>query len=78
MEYRRKVQFVDAFQSGVDDIPGWFHMALVCGIAWVDDFGQIGLHDRIVLLGDYIIKGIYGEMWVCEGTYFDAYYEKNE
>ena len=82
MEYRKKPVIIDAFKwtSGPDQIedPEWIIEAIRNKTV---EFGELGMRIvtlegvMIASLGDYIIKGIKGEIYPCKPDIFEATYE---
>jgi hypothetical protein len=71
MKYRKKPVIVEAFQFGVDDIPDWF--LLDERVVWGNKEGKTPLFCIIKTssglvtgdCGDYVIKGIDEEIYIC-------------
>lgn len=90
MKYRKKPVIIDAFQwtGGPDqkDDPEWIIKAIMDGDAWFENVGTPevklmirtleGVHEASV--GDYIIRGIAGEIYPCKPDIFAATYELAE
>jgi hypothetical protein len=79
MKYRKKPIIIEAFQFGVDEQPEWCeHGGKVMIVAsplkvcaYIDT-----LEGRMTAeVGDYIIKGIKGEIYPCKPDIFEATYE---
>lgn len=82
MKYIKKPIEVEAFRLGFDEVPEWFtnHTDLIyfnqiegqvfCTIRTLDD--KI---NGAASTGDYIIKGIHGEMYPCKADVFESSYE---
>ena len=91
-EYRKKPVIIEAFQydgdlidrTGHYYVPEWAQHANFEGVLYFDEFegksGELfvktleGIHHASV--GDYIIKGIKGELYPCKPDIFEATYEK--
>jgi hypothetical protein len=65
------------------DFPEWFDKAKKNGIVWFTNIGSIEYMEIKTLEGtilarngDYIIKGIRGEIYPCKPKIFEATYEK--
>ena len=89
MKYRKKPVEIEAFKydgdfrawDGSSYVPDW------AVDAWEDDilrFRQSELYIRTLegemhaSVGDYIIKGVQGEIYACKPDIFEATYEKAE
>lgn len=85
--YKKKPITVEAFQwnecLSIDEQPDWFIKAREEKIVWFIDTIQ-GLVCKIDTLegimkvsnGDYIIKGIKGEIYPCKSDIFEATYDE--
>lgn len=87
MKYRKKPVVIEAFLydgefTGRDSnpgVPGWAMNALTTGTIWFKG-GDLfistmeGVHHASV--GDYIIKGVAGELYPCKPDIFAATYEE--
>ena len=87
MKYRKKPVMIDAFQWTADEHqgedPDWIIKAIMDGDAWFENAGSSdvkfmirtleGVHEAKV--GDYIIRGIAGEIYPCKPDIFRATYE---
>ena len=77
MKYRKKPVEVEAFRYGYDDEPEWFlNSGMVkdiqneyCTICTLEG-------DMRGNKGDYIIKGLRGELYPCKTDIFEKSYEK--
>lgn len=77
MKYRKKPVEVEAFRYGYDDEPEWFlNSGMVkdiqneyCTICTLEG-------DMRGNRGDYIIKGLRGELYPCKLDIFEKSYEK--
>ena len=77
MKYRKKPVEVEAFRFGYDDEPEWFlNSGMVkdiqneyCTICTLEG-------DMRGNRGDYIIKGLRGELYPCKPDIFEKSYEK--
>jgi hypothetical protein len=89
MKYRKKPVVIEAFKLGYDSIPDWFmdkvsnkevSLNLQCGKPPVGGTAAIETLEGVMLAesGDYIIKGIKGELYPCKPDIFEATYEKVE
>ena len=84
-KYRKKPVVIEAFKLGVDEMPQWFKDACFSGKASVFNRPD-GMHADICTLeglhhanyGDYIIKGVKGELYPCKPDIFEMTYDKVE
>ena len=90
MKYRKAPVLVDAFKF-TDDVefiaPDWFTQAVVDETVFIDrslDNGHVHIYGCTIenpdgrmkaKLGDYIIRGIYGEIYPCKADIFLKTYE---
>ncbi len=76
MKFRKKPVVIEAFKFGVDEIPTWF----------LDDETVLGYDSKSCTIGtlegemtgrngDWIIKGVHGELYPCKPDIFEATYE---
>lgn len=78
-KYRKKTIVVDAFQWLMDDVPEWITSAIRDDTINFDIRGMIiSTPDGEMLAspGDYIIKGVNGELYPCKHDIFEQTYEK--
>jgi len=81
--YRKKPVVVEAFKLGEHDIPYWF-MKIPELIMKRLESGSIAFviptleGNMEANLGDYIIKGVKGEIYPCKSDIFEITYEKLE
>ena len=83
MKYRKKPVVIEAFQLGVDYIPDWFMDAVTknaiilrgdykretsCDIETLEGWNHANY-------GDYIIRGVKGEIYPCKPDIFKMTYE---
>lgn len=89
MKYRKKPVVVDAFQLGKDPMPDWFADAITgnrvilhgssSGFYHEKDTNadirtlEGGMHANY---GDYIIRGVQGELYPCKAYIFEMTYER--
>ena len=84
MIYRKKPVVVEAFKFGIDYIPDWFmdkvttneiilHDSSIADICNVDINTLEGVMHASY--GDYIIKGVNGEIYPCKPDIFEKTYE---
>ena len=78
MKYRKKPVVVEAFRYGFDSVPEWFSEAAIT--MRVDGgIGVITLEGCMYAnKGDYIVKGVRGEIYPCKSDIFEETYEKVE
>ena len=92
MKFRKKPIVIEAFRLGFDDEPEWFnkekHITYHPAIMDKDlDSGKITRLPSFCMIqtlegamrgdiGDYIIKGIKGEIYPCKADIFEASYEE--
>ena len=76
-KFVKKPIVIEAFQFGVDDIPDWFKAKYI-----TFDNGDltacIGTLEGDMLFhnGDYVIKGVEGELYPCRKRIFEKTYEE--
>ena len=83
MKYRKKPVVIESFRLGIDCIPDWFMEKAVVGDAHI--YGE-PIKAKVKTLegvmtanfGDFIIKGVKGEIYPCKADIFYATYEKCE
>jgi hypothetical protein len=89
--YRKKPVVIEAFRFYIDDMPDWFMDKVSTNEITLHNcaYGVYPLEDSYCLIetleglmrgegGDYIIKGIQGEVYPCKSDIFEATYEKVE
>lgn len=88
MKYRKKPIVVEAFQYDGDFIdrnenpyvPVWAIYAEEMDVLYFTDDGELYVKtlegDMHVSVGDYIIRGIFGELYACKPDIFYETYEK--
>lgn len=89
-KYRKKPVVIEAFKwtgdiNQIED-PEWIIEAIEKGLVWFNDIGTKDVTMEIKTLegnhianrGDYIIKGIVGELYPCKPDIFEMTYEKVE
>ena len=82
MKYRKKPVIIEAFRFGVDDMPNWFLSDE--RVVWGNKEAEKPLFCIIKTLsglvtgdyGDYVIKGIDEEIYVCKAEAFLMSYEE--
>lgn len=79
MRVRKRPVEVEAFQTGSADVPQWMLDAVNNGTAFYDRLGRLTIRtlegDHLAWPGDWIIRGIKGELYPCKPDIFDATYE---
>lgn len=79
MKYCKKPLVIEAFKFRVDDCPDWFMDKVSVNeiISTETEYSINTLEGWMVCqYGDYIIKGIAGEIYPCRADIFEASYEK--
>lgn len=87
-KYRKKLFVIEAFKwtgdlEQVED-PVWMIEAVKKGMAWFNNVGTENVNMEIKTLegnhianrGDYIIRGVKGELYPCKPDIFEMTYEK--
>jgi hypothetical protein len=77
MQYRKKPIVIEAFKYGYDDFPEWFigsDYYVNTEHHWLVIKTLEG--DMAASLGDYIIKGVKGELYPCKRDIFEETYEQ--
>jgi len=80
-KYRKKPSEVEAFRFSVDNPPDWFTQARADGtIVLQSDCAIIETLEGKMRAdaGDWIIRGVKGELYPCKPSIFDLTYEKIE
>ena len=81
MKFRKKPVVIEAFQYYVDSIPDWF-MDRVSTNEIVMQPDGCEIHTREGKMhgdvGDFIIRGVKGEVYPCKPDIFEATYEAVE
>lgn len=85
MKYRKKPVIVEAFRWGYDQEPDWYKEAVNKGSVFEQKHYE---HPYCVIktlegnhgcsYGDYIIKGVKGELYPCKPDIFEMTYERVE
>ena len=75
MKYRRKPVVIEAFQLGTDAVPEWF-TPLVSSDGHADIVTLEGTMRADA--GDFVIKGVKGELYPCKPDIFAATYKADE
>lgn len=79
-KYRKKPVVIDAFLLGVDAKPEWFRESEVATIELTEDTIEICYINTLegvmtAIEGDYIIRGVNGELYPCKADIFEKTYE---
>jgi len=76
-KYRKKPIVVDVFQWLMDDVPEWITSAIRANKINFDLRMIISTPEGEMLAspGDYIIKGVKGELYPCKPDIFEQTYE---
>lgn len=79
MKYRKKPVVIEAFRLGFEPLPEWALLEptlRVCVFHGVTDASIQTLEGKMLANhGDYVIKGIRGELYPCKPDIFEATYE---
>lgn len=82
MKYRKKPIVIEAFQIGFDKEPNWFvgsPFVEVVSADYCHKFYIKTLEGRMFAgFGDWIIKGVNGELYPCKADIFEKTYEAAE
>lgn len=90
MKYRKKPVVIEAFQWTADkyqtEDPQWIVDAIEKGEVWFNSISPCNLNmeiktlegNHIANIGDYIIKGVKGEIYPCKPDIFEMTYELAE
>jgi hypothetical protein len=80
MKYRKKPVVIEAFKFSIDIMPDWFYDYVNIGTIGKYENGKCIIKtlegNMTVNEGDYIIKGINGEVYPCKSDIFLKIYEK--
>ena len=89
MKYRKKPIEVEAFRLGIDDIPDWFMDKVTTNDIvlhgkssgfehYNDTNADIKILEGIIHanFGDFIIRGVKGEIYPCKPAIFEKIYEE--
>lgn len=90
-EYRKKPVVVEAFKFYVDSMPDWFINKVITNEVILQncDYSRYELDEAYCEIqtlegtmvgngGDYIIKGVQGEIYPCKSDIFESTYERVE
>lgn len=79
MKYRKKPVVIDAFEFCENFVPNWGISAYNDGVIYFDDKEECFIKtlegDHHVSIGDYIIRGVNGELYTCKPDIFEKTYE---
>lgn len=83
-QYRKKPVVIEAFKYGIDPRPDWFNDKVTSNeiVTHVEDsslyYCEIKTLEGIMRggCGDYIIKGVQGEIYPCKPEIFEMTYDK--
>lgn len=79
-KYRKKPVVVEAFKFGVDEYPSWFYEKVLNHevFAHIEGYVEILTLEGVMTAkaGDYIIRGVQGELYPCKPDIFDQTYEE--
>ena len=85
MKYRKKPVEVEAFRMGIDNIPDWFMDKITSNeIILSRNLDETYCHIETLEgtmkadYGDYIIRGVNGEIYPCKPDIFEKTYERAE
>lgn len=87
MKYRKKPVEVEAFRLGIDFIPDWFMDKVTNNdiLLMINSVGDIRCASIKTLegtmtanFGDFIIKGVKGEIYPCKADIFYSTYEETK
>ena len=81
MKYRKKPVVIEAFRFQIDDyMPDWFADAVSDCMVTVYKDGTCHINtlegQMLANKGDYVIRGVSGEMYPCKPDIFEKTYEK--
>jgi hypothetical protein len=83
MKWRKKPVVIEAFCLGVDNIPDWFmdkvssNDCILRGDGWNLTHAEIPTLEGVMVAnkGDFVIKGVKGEIYPCKPDIFKMLYE---
>lgn len=85
LRYRKRPVEIEAFRWLREDWPEWFSEALRDGRVWSIRYGnvrsvKISTPEGVMKAGDgdYIIRGVKGEIYPCKADIFEMTYERSE
>ena len=80
MKFRKKPVVIEAFRWNIDEVPQWWYgykgisVNTHTGSAFIPTLE--GEHEAKI--GDFIIQGVKGKLYLCKPDIFDMTYEKVE
>jgi hypothetical protein len=82
-KFRKKPVVIEAFRLGIDCIPDWFmdkvstNDIILRNEAIYGHFAEIQTLEGVMIgkKGDWVIRGIKGELYPCKSDIFEATYE---
>ena len=82
-KFRKKPVVIDAFRFGAEDVPQWWTLAREQKRVREDVRGEYALIGTLegtmqARVGDFIIRGVQGEIYPCKPDIFAATYEAVE
>jgi hypothetical protein len=79
-QYRKKPVVIEAFCLGIDYIPDWFMDKVTTNDCILRDGGRAEIQTLEGIMtaneGDFIIKGVKGEIYPCKSDIFEVTYER--
>lgn len=87
MQYEARMKTVEGFKwtGGPEqqEDPEWIIAAILAGNAWFENEGSPDVEFIIdtcrgtqrAVVGDYILRGTNGELYICKTEVFEAFYE---
>lgn len=86
MKYRKKPVVIDAFKLGIDFIPDWFMDKVTTNDIILkgerNDLRECSIKTLEGVMqgnkGDFIIKGVNGQIYPCKPDIFEKIYERVE
>lgn len=84
MKYRKKPVEIEAYQMNASNdisVPSWIPDAISRGIIYKKDnelYVKTLEGDHHISRGDYVIKGVKGELYACKPDIFEMTYEPVE
>ena len=78
MKFRKKPVVVEAFRWGTDEVPQWWKdkKGITLGVQYGSAFIPTLEGEMEAKVGDWIIKGVMGEIYPCKPDIFELTYEK--
>lgn len=85
-KYRKKPVVIEAFRLGHNDWPDWFDAAIRHGLVALRPHEGASFRKSVLIEtlegfmraedGDYVIRGVKGELYPCKADIFEATYER--